>query len=105
MPVSACLSHLYVLCSSGASLLAWQSVVMKMLSVQVDHCKVEDLLCSRHNFRAGNDVRTQYTCGRGTPHTRAAAGRTLCCRSSSCLDLINRVEDVISHCQPVVEAD
>ena len=40
-------------------------------------------------------------------HRRAAAGDTLCCRSSSCLKalrLINRAESVITHFQPIVES-
>ena len=40
-------------------------------------------------------------------HRRAAAGDTMCCRSSSCLyalDVINRAEErVITCCQPVAE--
>ncbi len=40
-------------------------------------------------------------------HRRAAAGETLCCRSSFCLyalDLINRAGSVVTHCQPVDES-
>ena len=63
-------------------------------TLQVECGKLVDLLFSAI---AGNDVDT---------HTRAAAGDTLCCRSSSCLKalrLINRAESVISHCQLVAE--
>ncbi len=111
LPASACQCHLYVLCSPDACWLAWhlEPIVMKVMSVQVcsestghaeavqktydpqqvGYGKLVDLLFSRHTSaasnRAGNDVGTQYRSGRGISHRRAAAGRTLCCRSSSCL--------------------
>ena len=44
---------------------------------KAEHGKLVDLLCSRHNSstsnRAGNDVDTQCTFGRGIPARRAAA--------------------------------
>ena len=77
---------------------------MKMMSVQVCYAeagevtydpqqvvygKLVDLWYSRHDSttpsRAGNDVHTQYTSGRGIPRRRAEAGRALCCGSPSCL--------------------
>jgi len=53
-------------------------------------------MMSTHSAEAGEDYYTE----------KSAAGRTLCCRSSSCLqalDLINMADNVITHCQPAVE--
>ena len=120
MPACACLClSVSSVCAvlSRRILLAWhlEPVVMEMISVQVEYGKLVDLLFSSHSSttsnRAVNEIYTPHSfgdipCGRGI-HRGAEAGRTLCCRSSSCLqalDVINRAENMISHCQPVVES-
>ncbi len=87
---------------------------MEVIFVQVEYGKLVEVLFPSHSSttpnRAGNEIYTPHSfgevfCGRGIPHRRAAAGRTSCCCSSSCLyvlDPINRAKSliVIPSCQP-----
>lgn len=63
VPATACLCHLYVMCSPGTSLLAWhvEPVVMKLMSVQVcsgstDHAEPAQMTCDPQQAEHGKLV-------------------------------------------------